>query len=50
MKYVLQVIDTKVEIVFLKPVNSKLGALHRRFIICMLPSLVHRAVMNPLEV
>jgi len=36
------------EMGYLKLVSSKLGALHRRFNIYVLPSSVHRAVMNPI--
>lgn len=36
--------------VFLKLVCSKLGALHRRFIIYMLPFSGHAAVMNSIKV
>jgi len=45
-----KLIYKKVEMVFLKLVSSKPGALHRRFIIYLLPSSVHRAVMNSFKV
>jgi hypothetical protein len=41
---------TKVEMVFLKLVSSELGALHRHFIMYMLPPPGHRAVMNAVKV